>query len=559
MTLFAAVFFFAGLVPGFLALLNVYHVYETRNWVATPAAIISTELQTSRGDDSDTYLAIAEYHYQFNGRQYTGHRVGFGKSSDNIGSFHQDAYRELSRYKNRHQSFTAWVNPKKPGEAVLYKKIRWLLFAFQMLFMLVFSGAGAGLYYLGKQGLKRKIKSQELEQAHPEKPWKWREEWQSNHLQSLSSSTRWLATGFAFFWNLVSAPMWFVVPREVAKGNYLALLGALFPLIGIALIVWAIRQWLQFRRFGDSELILSRLPVSLGGLLNANLQLPAQIPGSTELGVTLNCIRKTTERSGNKNRSRETILWQSDQRIMTPVISGNYTLIPIRFHIPRDQPSATVNVDDSGIIWRLLISSDIPGVDFEASFELPVFDTGLTDIQADQNQPEHISKAETGLPGEPRRSGVIIEGNRYWFPPARHKGLALSMLVFFLIFGGSGAGMIMAGHPLFGGVFAFFGLLIFWGVLALLFKRSEIRLENGSIIASNGWFRLNEKLRLPSFQVKKIWIKSNMSVGKTKYYDLYLDEYNGTRHTLATNLKSRRDTQALVSQLERGLDLVGEK
>ncbi len=555
MTLFAAIFFFAGLIPGFMALINIYHAVEARNWVATPATITATELETHRGDDADTYLVTAEYHYQFNGQSYTGERVGFGKGSDNIGSFHEDAHRELSRYQSRQQVFTAWVNPDDPGEAVLYRNIRWLLFAFQMIFMLIFSGAGAGFYYFGKRSLKLENKARELEQKHPEKPWKWRQQWQQNNLKSLSSPSRWFATIFAIFWNLVSSPIWFVLPREVSSGNHIALVAALFPLVGIGMAIWAIRLWRQHWRFGDSELLLSRIPIDRGGLLNANLQLPVKVPGGIELTIRLDCIRKTTERSGNKRSTRENILWQNEQRIIIPDVGGSYRLIPIRFHLPADQPAATALVGKSGIIWRLHISSDIPGVDYEASFELPVFDTGLAADAVAAADSIQFFKAETGIAGDPSRSGVVIQGNQYYFPAARHKSLIFGLFVFSSIFGGSGAGMMIAEHALFGGVFALVGLLVFWGVLSLLLKRSEIRLENGSIVACSGWFRLKERLRLPSFQVNKIWIKSNMSSGNTKYYDLYLDDHNGKKHTLASNLISRRDIEALITHLKNALGI----
>ncbi len=555
LSLFAGVFFFAGLIPGFLALFNIYEVWAARDWLPTPAIINSTELETHRGDDSTTYKVTARYQYTIAGQQYSSDSVGFSTGSDNIGDYHQDAHRQLQRHQQSQQPFTAWVNPDDPAEAVLYKTIRWPLLAFEILFMLIFSGVGAGLYLLGRHALKQKQDISEQQNLHPEKPWKWRREWQHNTLKSISSSARWMATGFAIFWNLISLPLWFVIPGEFASGNTLILLAALFPLVGIGLISWAVRQWLQYRRFGDSELILTHMPVSLGGLLKANLQLPQQVPDGAELNLVLNCIRKTTERSGGKTRTRENILWQGDQRIKLQVGSGSYRLVPIKLNIPSDQPEATVSTEQSEVIWRLQIQSELSGVDYEAMFELPVFDTGLITEADNQEEDFHKLNSESGIAGDPSRSGVVIEGNRYFFPAARHKGIALSLLLFCLVFGGTGVGIIFAGHPIFGGIFALVGTLILWAVLALLFKRSEIQLENGNLIAASGWFSLKEKLRLPSFQVKRLWIKSNMSSGNTKYYDLYLEDHLGKKHTLATNLNSRRDSEALIQHLEEALGL----
>ncbi|MCF6263259.1 MAG: DUF3592 domain-containing protein [Xanthomonadales bacterium] len=554
MTLFAAVFFFAGLVPGGMAVMNIYQVFDARDWVATPSTIVSTELITQRGDDSDTYKAVARYNYQFNGQNYSNDQVGFSKGSDNIGSFHEDAYRELNRYRNQQNAFTAWVNPDNPTEAVLYKTVRWPLVAFKVLFMLIFSGAGAGFYFYGKYNLKRENQVRELQQRHPEAPWKWRPQWQQNQLQSQTGATRWFATFFALFWNLISSPIWFIIPQEFASGNTIVLVAALFPLVGIGMAVWAIQLWRQHYRFGNSVLILKRVPIDLGGQLTANLQLPADVPAGSELNIRLDCIRKTTTRSGNKSNTSESILWQGDQRIII-ADAGTYRLVPIRFQLPADQPETSEPTAKSSVFWRMDISSDIPGVDYQASFELPVFDTGFVAELNSAEEPVASLKAETGAAGDPTRSGAIINGGVYHFPAARHKSLIFGLFIFGLVFGGVGLAIIISGQAWFGGVFALVGVLTFWGMLSLLFKRSEIRLENGNIIASSGWFKLKEKLRLPSFQVKKIWVKSNMSSGNTKYYDLFLDDQQGKKHSLASKLIGRRDTEALIAHLETALGI----
>ncbi len=432
--------------------------------------------------------------------------------------------------------------------------MRWPLVAFKVVFMLVFSGAGAGIYWFGKNNIKRETQTRKLQQQHPDAPWKWRPEWQHNQLQSQAGPIRWFATIFAVFWNLVSSPIWFIIPQEFARGNYIALIAGLFPLIGIGMAIWAIRLWRQHYRFGHSVLILKQMPIDLGGQLTANLQLPADVPVGAELNIRLDCIRKTTTKSGNKSSTSESILWQGDQRIVI-ADAGTYRLVPIRFQLPTDQPETSDPTAKSSVFWRLDISSDIPGIDYQASFELPVFDTGYAAALNSEDEPVYSLKSETGIAGDPARSGAIINGGVYNFPAARHKSLIFGLSIFGLIFGAIGIAIIMSGQVWFGGVFALVGGLVFWGVLSLLLKRSEIRLENGNIIASSGWFGLKERLRLPSFQVKKIWVKSNMSSGNTKYYDLYLDDQTGKKHSLASNLIGRRDTEALIAHLENALGI----
>ncbi len=553
MTIFAGIFFIVGLIPGFMALKHIYNYVDASDWVAVPATITAVDLSVSRSDGNDTYLTTAEYNYQYQGQSFTGSRVGFGSGSDNIGSFHQDAYAELNNYKNRPGGFNAWVDPDKPGNSVLYRDIRWPLVGFLMLFLLIFSGAGAGIYLLGKFAIRRANKQAELQDLYPDEPWKWRADWQNNTIKASNGPLRWFATVFAIFWNLVSLPLWFVIPAEVAKGNYEALIAVLFPIVGIGVIIWAIRSWRQYKIFGNSQLELRQTPIPLGGMLNAKLILPEEVPGGTELKLTLNCIRKT-QSSGSKKKTSENILWQTEQTIRIPDVTGRYTAIPIRIQIPVDQPPAVADTSQTGIIWRLLVDTDIPGVDYETSFELPVFDTGL-DLQLHQDQSQNKLTSETGSAGIPANSGVIIEGSRYWFPPGRNNLAVVAILFFGAIFTGAGIFLIISVSKIFGGVFAAVGALILWGAAALAFKRSEILLENGQLIASSGWFGLREKLRLPSFQIKKLWIKSNMSINNVKYYDLYLSDQQGNKYVLASNLKGRRDTEALIRLLEDALGI----
>ena len=557
MSIFAGIFILAGLVPGFMALKYIYAVIDASDWQSVPVTITAVDLEVSRNDNSDSYLTTASYNYQFEGRSFSGDRVSLSSGSDNIGDFQRRVYSELNGYKNVISGFNAWVDPDKPENSVLYRDLRWPLLGFLLLFLLIFCGAGSGIFMLGKLAIKRTNKLLELQQLYPQQPWKWRSEWENNIVQANTGSLRWFATVFAVFWNLVSLPIWFVIPDEVGKGNYEVLIALLFPIVGIGMIIWAVRSWRQYKVFGNSKLQLRQVPVPLGGMLNANLILPEEVPGGTDLKLTLNCIRKT-QSSGSKKKTSENIIWQTEQVIRVADVIGRYTTIPIRIQLPADQPPADVNAGQTGIIWRLMVDTDIPGVDYQASFELPVFDTGL-DLQSPQgdNQPQPVT--ETGIAGQPANSGVIIEGDRYWFPPGRNNTAAVAILIFGLIFAGMGVFFIISVSKIFGGIFAAAGSLILWGSAALAFRRSEIRIEGGELIASSGWFGLKEKLRLPSFQIKKLWIKSNMSINNVKYYDLYLSDQQDKEFVLASNLKGRRDTEALIGLLENNLGIVSSE
>jgi hypothetical protein len=70
-------------------------------------------------------------------------------------------------------------------------------------------------------------------------PWLRRADWAAGRVATNArSSLRAIWLG-AVLWNLVSSPLLFVVPREIER-KPIAAIAFLFPVIGVALLVWAV-------------------------------------------------------------------------------------------------------------------------------------------------------------------------------------------------------------------------------------------------------------------------------------------------------------------------------
>lgn len=91
---------------------------KTQAWQPAPATLQSLNLETHRGDDGTTYKVSGGYRYSWNGTEYSGNRLFLMDMSDNIGSFHQDLYRELNQARNNNQPVTVWVDPSNPSESI---------------------------------------------------------------------------------------------------------------------------------------------------------------------------------------------------------------------------------------------------------------------------------------------------------------------------------------------------------------------------------------------------------------------------------------------------------
>jgi hypothetical protein len=116
------------------------------------------------------------------------------------------------------------------------------------LFALVFGIAGFGLIAAAIASRKGMERMEILRAQNRDAPWMWRPAWASRRIVDQTTTSTvglWL---FALIWNGVSTPILMLVPRELAKGNRLALIGYLFPFVGVILILAAIRSTRSPRR-----------------------------------------------------------------------------------------------------------------------------------------------------------------------------------------------------------------------------------------------------------------------------------------------------------------------
>lgn len=207
--LFALPFLGVGIFATFLLVMDLHDAWRMRDWVTVPATLESAGYSTSAGEDAGTYKAYARYRYKVDGVRYRNDRVSI---SGGIGAGVLSAtLRSSGRVDTQHAAATS-------------------------------------------------------------QPWLLRPAWQHNGIRSSSRSTMWMAWGFATLWSLISAPLPFLVFEEVQqKGNTLAWLGLLFPLVGAGLIIAALQRTREWRRFGRAPLILDPFP---GADLDRDYEIP---------------------------------------------------------------------------------------------------------------------------------------------------------------------------------------------------------------------------------------------------------------------------------------------
>jgi len=260
-SLFALPFFAVGVWMLWSISSTLYDAAQMRAWQPTDGRLIEAGYSTSQGDDSDTYKAYASYTYRWGGETHNGSRVAISSGADNIGDYQQRLGNRLSAAMARGETVTVWVDPEEPRQSIIDRTIRWGLIGFKSIFVLVFGGVGLGLLIAAWRAPKEKDKTLP---EYQKSPWLLNDKWQTATIRSDSKMAMWGAWIFAAFWNLISAPLPFLLYREVVdKGNYLALIGLLFPLVGIGLLVWAIKRTREWTRFGATPVVLDPFPGSM--------------------------------------------------------------------------------------------------------------------------------------------------------------------------------------------------------------------------------------------------------------------------------------------------------
>ncbi len=232
---------------------------------------------------------------------------------------------------------------------------------------------------------------------------------------------------FAIIWNAVSTPVLIFVPREFAAGNRLVIMALLFPLVGVVIIVAAVRETLRTLRFRRSSLLLDEVPVPIGGVLRGQVE----VPGATDvLGKASSIAARLTcySRTSDSESTSESVLWQEEMEIEPVELrrTEKGISIPIEFEIPEDAQSTDESDRSSQTIWRLRVDGDVPGIDYTATFDVPVFRSAGATLQRRSVAPRPLKPPEERTVRE-RENSQVLELS---FPPFRNPGVAIGTFFF---------------------------------------------------------------------------------------------------------------------------------
>jgi len=437
-------------------------------------------------------------------------------------------------------------------------------FLFPLLFGSVFAAVGFGIIWFGSYAGRRMREEAQLKQLHPDSPWMWKPEWASGRIRSSNRATAWFFWGFAVFWNLVSSPLLFILPDELAKDEEpLLWLALVFPLAGAFLLWRAVLETLRVRKFGPSTLVLDRIPGSIGGRVSGRIETSLKKPPPDGIDLALECVRITRSQSKNSSNTEKT-LWQETEQLRPEAIGiGPQGLsVPLRFAIPADALPSSDEDTYSRIVWRLHASADMPGVDFSVQFELPVFRTGIVEEVAEEEAPRFGSYERERQPVRPSKLSFAVRpsprgGVEYYFRPARHVGSAFGATVFCALW--TGVLWLMVSYEVswfFVGVLGLFNLLLFALVLDQWLGSFTIRIEDGQLRVAYRMLGLGRTREVAFADVKEartmIGTATRGAGGSSRvYYDVEVERGDGKTFWAARHLRDKAEAEWLAWEIRR--------
>jgi hypothetical protein len=429
---------------------------------------------------------------------------------------------------------------------------------------LTFGGVGFGGFVGARVGYRRMKEAEALQASHPEQPWLWRGDWASGRIEDSTRETLLAAWIFATFWNLVGLPGAYAgVQAALYEGKPAGLVALLFPLVGIWLLARAVHVTIRRNKYGISRLDLSTVPGVIGRTLAGTILPPAGLQPAEGFQVSLNCVRRVTTRSGKSSSTSESILWQEERRIgggQNRDYAGMKTIIPITFQLPRDVEASDTTNPNNRVVWQLQVSASVPGVDYDSTFEVPVFRTSASEQPPSSHDAGSSGSLAPLAYRQPADSPIAVTTNRrgteILFPAARNPGPAVGMTVFLVIWWAAlGLQLYLKAPIVFPIVTGAFGLLLAVFALDLWLKVSRVIVDSGTLTVATGYLEPGRERKLTAAEVADVVAAIGMQAGNTVYYDVVIRRKDGKKTTAGRSVRDKREAEWLAATIKEALGI----
>ncbi len=373
--LFALPFSIAGLIALSLGLGMLKTYFQSKNWLKVPAQIKKVKLKESRGSKGKRlYKLEGKYTYQIEGKNYVGNRILLENGSSSNYHEKKDLYNKLRKAKKKKESFPIFVDPANHESSLVFRVITTGVILLTGMGG-VFSSIGLAMFFAGLFQKLKKSRQEKILRLNPNKPWVADSRWNGF---SIATNNR---TQLFWSWVLgICLPMFvsiFVVLLFKDKNApvFAWLIVGLFSMFALALFVHAIYKTIQHLKYGESFAVLNQIPLRPGDEARMAVLIPARFSDGQIIDVEIFCEKKTTTGSGKNSTTHTDKLHKKSFQLAVSSSnqSKNRIALPVELQIPDTARPDSIDTNPS-FQWKLVLKADVPGVDYEAEFPLPVFE-----------------------------------------------------------------------------------------------------------------------------------------------------------------------------------------
>ena len=424
----------------------------------------------------------------------------------------------------------------------------------------VLVGVGLALLLLGSAENHVARAARALKERHPGQPWLWREDWEQGCSRPESKSQAVTYLGIGLLCCFISAPMFLQLRAEVMdKRNYAALVGLIFPVIGLSMIGYSLLLTVRARKFRELRFVPSAFPVVLGGRLNGRIEGMFSLESGATAGLVLSCVRSYVSGSSQDRSRWQRVLWQ-DKQTATSFSDGQQTQIPVSFLVPFDSPATDASNPDDEILWRLTVSAQIPGLDLRSNFVLPVFQTAASASTLTAAKIQEQSGGAEPPDSKIARENSTAGGTHYRFRRARNRGVALTLTLFGLVFaaplvlfgfiGRLGWWWLIGAIPL--GISGLLGLFMLTYAGWLWLGTTTIELRSRELHIRSSVLGISRSRVVNGADVHDLALYSGMQSGDHVWYDLRLKMANGRTVTAGSNME-KAEAEWFLGEVKKSL------
>lgn len=424
-----------------------------------------------------------------------------------------------------------------------------------------FTAFSVGIVAMLWFGMRRMAATMHRRSQYASQPWLWREDWAARRIVEPGSAGGPFVLVFAIIWNAITVPMTVVLLREVHSTPALWFFVVVFPAAGIALFITAVYTMLRRHKFGRSVCSIDQVPIVPGSALRGEIEhRGSQVPeGGYDL--VLQCLNRVVVGGGRNRSVTEDIVWQSAQRISGGVAAPTPVgmRVPFSFDVPADARSTDLRDATDSIVWRLVASAELPGIDYKASFELPVFETAEGE-RKQEVAAYHVAHFEEASRRELPAGSRITEtplptgGTELRIAPQGHAGSMVTMAIVAAIWCGAIAMMWRMQAPF--AVVVFFGL--FGVVIALMAfdyvaGRSIVQADAAGLRIRREWLGAGTTVTLANGDIDSIVTKVSGRSGNRPFYEVEARLTRGSPAILARYFHSREEAETLAARVSMAM------